>query len=577
MISTAITAPLLIIEDNPGDAALIEALLERAFQELTPNILKAHNSEDAFRLLKDNRPCCCLIDYRLPSTNGLEILKALRQEFSTNLIPVIIMTGEGDERLAAKVMRHGAQDYLVKSDITPTLLIRSISNAIKTCELEKKLRHLAHYDCLTGLLNRSLFMDRLQQAMDKSTRYGQHCSLLFIDIDDFKQLNDHYGHQLGDLVLKTVGERLSQNCRATDSAARLGGDELALLIEHTDKNFSHKAAQKILDAVSEPLTFNDQSIQTSISIGIAHYPDSAKDIHEFISQADEAMYRAKRTGKSNFCSYDDNQKSKWERRKYLEATLPQAIKKQQLSISFQPIVDIETKILVSMEALCRWKPEKYTVSTSELINMVDQLNLFDKFHSWLFDTTMKQLSIWQQEKPDLQLSINIPANQCHKALLVKIIKQTLIKYRINPTSIELEITETTSFTNINQAKKVLIQLRAMGIRITLDDFGVGYSSIFDLIELPIDVLKIDKSFLINAKKKHSNERFIQAMTTMAHSLGIKVVAEGVETAKQLDLIQKLGCDFCQGFYVAKPMKADHSWHKFIRSFKIHQPNILNEA
>ncbi len=237
--------PLLIVDDNPADQELYRQLLLQSENDESAIIL-ASSCEEALDLLGETLPYCCLVDYQLPSKNGLDFLKEVRQHERGKYIPVIIMTGEGDERIAVEIMRNGAQDYLVKLAITREQLRHSINNAINTCAMQDQLRYLAHYDALTGLLNRSLFMDRVQMAMDKSNRYKHGCSLLYIDVDNFKDINDHYGHQAGDAILQALGKRLKDNCRVTDSPARLGGNEFAVLLDCIAEDQAVKTAKKFL-------------------------------------------------------------------------------------------------------------------------------------------------------------------------------------------------------------------------------------------------------------------------------------------------------------------------------------------
>lgn len=557
---------LLIVDDNPGDRELFCQLIRGHNSAPDFEIVEADSCEAALDLLASTQPTCCLVDYQLPEDNGLDFLKSIRRLEHGDAIPVIIMTGEGDETIAVEMMRNGAQDYLVKNDVTATSLLRSIASAIHTCELQSKLRHLAHHDNLTGLLNRSLFMDRLQATIAQSDRYGEPCSLLYIDVDNFKQINDQYGHEAGDILLQAVGDRIKQSCRMTDSAARLGGDEFAILLGHINKEDTGITAGKILQKVSEPVLLGSQSIQVSLSIGIAYYPDTASNIHDLMAQADEAMYRAKRTGKACFFQFTQEQKKQWERRNYLEVLLPQALNNNELSLAYQPIMKAADGSVHSLEVLVRWPLEGYEVPATEIIEMIERLGLFDAYHVWMIDAALKQLHLWLSQEPGLNLCLNLPANQCHSNLVVDCLRKAMAAYDIRPEQIELEITETTLMKHPTLSAQLLQAMQEEGVRIAIDDFGAGYSSMSYLTNLPLNTLKIDQSFFLDIEKDCRNRKVIEAVTVLGHSLGLKVVAEGVETESQYIIARDIGCDLIQGFYFGHPQQASASWQQFSNAF-----------
>ncbi|MGH1485653.1 MAG: two-component system response regulator [Cellvibrionaceae bacterium] len=559
---------LLIVDDNPADRELFCQLILQNQHASPFSVLEASSCNKALEMIASHQPSCCLVDYQLPVNNGLEFLKSIRRMEYGESIPVIIMTGEGDERIAVEMMRNGAQDYLVKHDITSQSLIHSITNAIHTCELQTKLRHLAHYDNLTGLLNRSLFLDRLQTAIDQCDRYGQTCSLLYIDVDNFKQVNDQYGHDAGDVLLKAIGERVKLNCRMTDSAARLGGDEFAILLSHINETDTNLAAEKILNKVSEPVLLESQSIHISLSIGIAHYPYTAGNLHELMRQADEAMYRAKKTGKARYFRFTREQKEQWERKNALETMLPKALENNDFKLAFQPIINAQDQSLHSLEVLVRWFPEGYDVTATEMIEMIERLGLFDPYHVWLINTSLQQLHQWQKMNPDLHVCLNIPANQCHSDLVVDCLRKAMETYRIQPEQIELEITETTLMKHPTLSTKLLQSMQGEGVRIAIDDFGAGYSSMSYLTTLPLNTLKIDQKFFIGMEKNNRNRKVVDAVTALGHSLGLQVVAEGVETEAQYQMAREIGCDYIQGFYFGRPQLGDLDWKNFADQFPV---------
>jgi len=261
---------LLIVDDNECDLALFKDAVMCSPLTAKYEVFTAASCEAALILFQKHDFVCCLVDYHRPSESGMDLLKNIKRMDCGPGVAIIIMSGQGDERIAADIMRNGAQDYLIKDDLTPEKLYESVTNAIQSTELQNKIRYLARYDNLTGLLNRSLFLDRLKNTLDHCDRYGQSCSLLYIDVDNFKQVNDQFGHEAGDIVLKTVAERIQNNCRISDSPARLGGDEFTVLLTHIDAEDTKNTAAKILEKVSKLVELNFQKFNVSLSIGIAH-------------------------------------------------------------------------------------------------------------------------------------------------------------------------------------------------------------------------------------------------------------------------------------------------------------------
>jgi|GEM_PF-629808 len=574
-ISTTPTKLFLLVNDNSVDRAQWRSLITSTIT--SAEFIETEHCQDAAELLKTQTPYCCLIKQQRPLQDNITFIKNTQQLDIGKVIPVIVLADQSDEKLAVDIMRNGAQDYLSKKDINKQSLLHSINNAVHACELQNDLRYLAHYDSLTGLLNRNLFLDRLQNTIAHCNRYQQSCSLLYIDVDNFKHINDRYGHDAGDTLLKTVGQRIKQSCRLTDSAARLGGDEFAILLERIDETNSKTTAAKILQQVSEPILWESHIIQVSLSIGVAYYPNTANNIHDLMRQADEAMYQAKRSGKDNYCLFTQEQKQQWDRRNYLESLLPAAIDHGELRLAYQPIVHAQDQSLYSFEVLIRWEPQGFYVSATELIEMIDHLNLFDPFHTWLIDSALKQFHLWRQDSGDLHFCLNIPANKCHSDLVVTCLRKALTRYQINPAQIELEITETTLRSHPGVSHALLRSLQQEGVRIAIDDFGAGYSSLAHLTQLPIDTLKIDQQFFIGMESDDRNRSIVEAVTALGHSLGLKVVAEGVESESQYNMAKNIGCDFIQGFYFGRPEYALSNWAVFCQQFPTLHPHIKKHS
>jgi diguanylate cyclase (GGDEF)-like protein len=565
-------AGVLIVDDSPVDRLLFGELIDDSASYSGDGLLQASSCEEATKILEAHKPSCCLIDYMMPGSNGAEFIKAIRLQDDNQHIPIIMMTGEGNEKVAVDIMRSGAQDYLIKGEMTAELLNHGIKNAIQTCGLQDQLQYLAHYDTLTGLLNRALFLDRLQSAVDKCARYKNSCSVLYIDVDDFKHVNDHYGHYAGDEVLKAIAVRMKDSCRNTDSPARLGGDEFAILLDCISEEDAHKTAEKILRAVSAPVMVEGMAVNVSVSIGIVCYPKTAKDMHELLKQADEAMYQAKQSGKAGYSCFTDEHREKWERLKQLEIMLPIAIRSNALSLAYQPIVKADDRSLYGLEILARWNPSGFDVSAQELVDMVERLGLFDPFHTWLMNTALSQCAQWESLGSEVQYCMNIPANHAHSEWLVHSLHKALNTYNINPFQISLEITETTLADSPEPASELLSLLRNEGVNISLEDFGAASSSMSYITSLPLNVLKIDHQFIAGIGTNKANRKVVEAITALGHSLGLRVVAEGVETEDEYLVLRDIGCDLMQGYYFGRPKVAIDIWDDFVSKYAKAPPN-----
>lgn len=564
------TRPILIIEDNPDDRAAYARYLKKYEHEF-PHIITVDNGADACLLIHKHNPCCCLLDYKLPGQSGLVVLKNIRREYASEALPVIVLTGEGDEEVAVEMLQGGAQDYLVKSDVNATRLYGAIRSALQTANLQKQLTRLAHYDALTGLLNRSLLINRLGQAIHRCNRYNQKCAILHLDINKFKPLNDANGQDYGDAVLQVVAERIRKYCRATDSPARLGADEFAILLEQVETDVCGRIAQKIIDAVEEPIEVNGKNQNIKISIGISVYPDTANSGDELLKQADEALQRAKRSDSLTFVSFSEKYKREWTRQQILERDLPGAIANGDLALVFQPIVSTKTYDLKRLEVLSRWPRSDYEVYALELIEMIDRLGLAEGFHDWLFNEAFGQARKLADSNVAADLCLNIPANYCYSKSIIRAVENSLVHHQVDPTRVELEITESTLMLHPDRSVELLTHLHQKGLRIAVDDFGTGYSSMAYLTKLPLDTLKIDKHFFLDNARDSRNKKVIGAVTALGHSLGLEIIAEGVETQAELTLASQVGCDLLQGFYFGKPAPVNKGWVDFFTHFPLIHP------
>ncbi len=559
--------PILLMDSNPTERQRLGHHLSHYATDLPP-VVAVSLEVDARVTIERHNPCCCVLDCTAPDQNSLAILHGIRSHHSAEALPVIVLTAEGDEPMVLQMLQNGAQDYVVKRAADGARLYGAVRSVLQTASLQKQLMRLAHYDALTGLLNRSLLINRLGQAIHRCNRYGQRCAVMHLDIHKFKLLNDVFGQECGDAVLQQVAERIRSSCRATDSPARLGADEFAILLENIETDMCTRIAKKLVDAIEQPIDIQGHSHPIVIAIGISVYPDTASNADDLLKQADEALQRAKRSHSLKYVSFSEKYKREWTRQQVLERDLAGAISHGDLALVYQPIVDGQHFGIKRLEALTRWPRSDYQVHAIELIDMIDRLGLADAFHDWLFDTAFCQVKALESLPVPVDLCVNIPANYCYSKHIEKALLTALSRHHINPTTIELEITESTLMLYPERSVQLLTDLHTQGLRIAVDDFGTGYSSMAYLTRLPLDTLKIDKHFFLDNVRDQRNKKVIAAVTALGHSLGLEIVAEGIETQAELALAQQVGCDLLQGFYFGKPTPVTKGWADYFAGYPL---------
>jgi diguanylate cyclase (GGDEF)-like protein/PAS domain S-box-containing protein len=423
-------------------------------------------------------------------------------------------------------------------------------------QAEDELRYLANYDALTGLPNRALLMDRIYHGIDQSKRDKRSLALCFIDLDKFKQINDSLGHDIGDLLLKEVARRLSLSLRESDTVARLGGDEFVVLLEgyKNEDNISH-VARKMLTVVSEPMQLGTHTVGVSPSIGIAIYPDDAINATELLKHADVAMYHAKEAGRNNFQFFTAEMNEKAHMRLARETRLRKALHNNEFTNVYQPIINSQTRQIVGAEVLLRWHSSDGSVSPTEFVPLAEELRLIINMTYQLLERAFTDLQQWHQNGHQIYLSVNLSTQHLEQPALADHTRALLQKFQIPASCLRFEVTESALMRDHQSAIDTMLALNELGIQLALDDFGTGYSSLKYLKELPIDGIKIDRSFVQDIGIDSSDETIIEAMLSMANSLGMYCVAEGVETEQQLAFFNQRNCYLIQGYLFAKPMKA----------------------
>ncbi len=437
---------------------------------------------------------------------------------------------------------------------------------ITTCEdiserkvAEEKIHQLAYYDLVTGLPNRGMFLERLQQTLAQAQRDRDNVNLLFLDLDNFKDVNDTQGHDVGDKLLCSVAERLSSCIRDSDVLARLGGDEFVVVCPSATMQDNIAAViQRIQSIFVHPFEIEGKQLYSSASIGIAVYPDDAVDASTLFRCADTAMYQAKNEGKSQFRFFSAEMNQKIMQRVALENSLRLGLEKQEFFLHYQPLWDIKTSKMAGVEVLLRWQSSEFgLMQPATFISLLEDAGLINNVGEWVLRSACLQMRAWDKtEHRDLKMAVNISGKQMKHPRFIEMLTMIINETGVNPCNLELEFTESVLMENVEKTIETFRTLKTMGIQLSIDDFGTGYSSLNYLKHFPVDRIKIDKSFVSDVTANGSDTAIIEAIVAMAQSLSLRVVAEGVENSDQLYSLTKLGCDEVQGFYLAMPMHAD---------------------
>ena len=433
-----------------------------------------------------------------------------------------------------------------------------MSDITKFREAEQRISFVAHHDVLTRLPNRALLSDRIRQAIIASDRHNQKLALLYLDLDRFKFINDSLGHAIGDLLLIAVADQLTRQMREQDTVCRTGGDEFIILLPDTDADGAAHVAQKLVEKMTEPFDIDGNQLFVTISIGISIYPDNGEDAETLNKHADTAMYRAKHAGRNQYQFFTEEMHSQIVHKLELEHALRFALARNELYLEFQPQIDVHANRFNGAEALLRWQhPQLGKISPLEFIPIAEETGMINPIGHWILDTAIAQCKQWREAgHNDIVMAVNLSAVQFNNPMLVNNIVEILEAHQLPAENLELEITESVAMINIELTIKQLRALADAGIRLSLDDFGTGYSSLNYLKKFPINKLKIDQGFVFDMLEDEDDAAIVDAVITLARSLGLKTLAEGVETHAHLLALQQKGCDFMQGYYFSRPIAAD---------------------
>jgi diguanylate cyclase (GGDEF)-like protein len=604
-------------QDEAGEAQAALALLEADLfgdakaSASRPNfdIDSAYQGQEAVAMvrdaLRDGRPyAMAFVDMRMPpGWDGLETIEHLWAVDPD--VQVVICSAHTDYDWSEVVdrLKHPDKLLVLRKPAEPievlqcaTALTRKWQNervvreqmerleqviTQRTRGLEaanRQLRHLATHDALTGLPNRVLLEDRLTQAVAHADRDGRSFALMVCDLDRFKTVNDSLGHHAGDELLQEVAHRLTGLVRPVDTVARLGGDEFVLLVTAIqDVEDAKRVAAKAIEALQAPVRIAGLDVHTSPSIGIAFYPADGTNIEALTAHADAAMYCAKQRGRGNVQCFARGMDSGSEERVQLESDLHQAIVQRQFELYYQPKVNTSSGAVRSAEALIRWRhPSRGLVHPDGFIPLAEECGLIGAIGEWVVREACRQARAWQDAGlPPMRISVNLSPSQFRGGGLTETIRRALDDMGLEPQYLEIELTESAVMSDPEESIAILEELSEMGVLVSVDDFGTGYSSMSYLRRLPIDKLKIDRVFINEIVSRPEDASIVRAIVSLAHSLRLKVVAEGVETPAQLDFLKAVGCDEYQGYHFSRPVPATE-FERMVRSAAAHSPSLTQD-
>lgn len=552
---------VLLIEDNPGDRRLAEIALQDGClgAALSCEVSSVGTLAEARALLSDSSTTfdAVLLDLGLPDTTGLNGLTLLGRKWPD--IPIIVLTGNSDLAAGTAALKHGAADYLDKADLLPRPLLRTIQYAIERKQNEVELLRLAQTDPLTGLLNRRTMLTHMSDAIATSRDSTTGCAICLFDIDHFKEINDVYGHRIGDNLLKQISSALTAELGSDYTLARLGGDEFAVAATELESADSvPEIAARVIAVIESISVDGDARVAASASVGGASDFSGDVSTEELVAQADLAMYKAKASRRGSFRLFDDAMNAEAHQANEMLRNMPSDIENGRFFLQFQPIVDAQTHEIVAVEGLARWCDRTgQMISPIDFIPIAEKFDILPRLAAKLLDDACSLIRAWSDDGvPVVPVSLNISPVQCRDPLFGLLVLAALSKHQVRPHLLNVEITESTIMNNLDQTRANLKLLRSRGVGVHIDDFGTGYSSLSLLRDLPFDTLKIDRSFICNLGQDADAGAIVEAVIAMAKRLGFHIIAEGVETESQLALLTELGVNSLQGFYFSESVSSE---------------------
>ncbi|MHA1569016.1 MAG: two-component system response regulator [Alphaproteobacteria bacterium] len=585
------------IESQSRDTVQIAEELARAQEELKAAFGTAEESERRYRTLAENSPVGIWqisTDRRTLYMNPVmcQMIEVDNVEeldddsYQTFMSPESMVTMERERAVwlsgknaswEARIVgrRSGeARDAVISGAPLTSVngevlgLLTTVVDITERKKVEETIRHMARHDALTSLPNRTMFQDRLQQALVNAERTKEIVAILYLDLDHFKDINDTLGHPIGDLLLQRVSDRLLACARDSDTVARLGGDEFAIIATNLRQvDDVTILARRIIDTLGQPFDLEGQKVHTATSIGITLFPADSHDPDQLLKNADLALYRAKDSGRGRYQFYDAQMDADVQFRKEMEHDLRLGIERLEFNLLYQPQVGLSDGTVVGAEALIRWhSPERGLVMPNDFIPLAESTGLINPMSEWILLAACSQAKAWQLSGlPPIRVAVNLSAIQFRTANLASIVTRALMQSELAPKWLELEITESVMMGDIERVIPLMNNLRELGVKLSVDDFGTGFSSLTYLKQFPVEKLKIDQSFVRNIVTDADDAAIAKTIVRLGQSLGIKVIAEGVETVEQLSYLSHMDCDEAQGYYFAKPLPPEE-FVRWVRDF-----------
>ena len=553
-------ALVLIVDDDRSTRSTLRAALERSGFLVN----EAADGSEVEAEVERMRPDVILMDAIMPMMDGFTACAHLRKSPKWRDIPVLMITALEDSASIERAFASGASDYIPKP-IHLAVVNQRVRRLVDATRAERHVRHLAYNDSLTGLPNRTLFNDHLGLCIERASHAGKSIALLYLDLDRFKFVNDTLGHEVGDKLLKMVSERIRICVRNSDCVARLGGDEFAIVIDDLPNvNVASITAQKICHAVTAPFEIDGHDIGVSASIGIAVFPLNGLDTSALMRRADAAMYRAKKKS-SGFQFFEENMEAAASEHLRFEGALRRALERNEITVFFQPIANAVDSRIVGMEALARWRhPVKGLISPLEFIPLAEETGLIIPIGEAVLRAACQQLKAWHDNgSKDIYITVNLSGLQLQQVNFIDTLRSALHDTGIDPGCLTLEITESMLMVHAEDTLLLLRAIKATGVELAIDDFGTGYSSLAYLRRFPVDVLKIDRTFIRDMMDNVDDASIVSGIVSLAHNLRLRVVAEGVETEAQRQFLADLHCDCIQGYLLSEPLPAEEFEARFL--------------
>ncbi len=556
-------ATILMVDDDPVMLIAVEAFLDDVGYG---SFVTTSKPKDTLALIDEHQPDVVLLDLMMPEVSGFEVLSSIRAIEEHRYLPVIVLSGESDPAARLRALELGATDFLTKP-VDPSELQLRVRNTLAFKVYQDRL---ADYDPLSGLRNRRRFESDLRQALGSLAAPADSCALLHIDLDRFKQVNDTLGYRIGDRLLKAAARRLEQIAHDVEAGlisavnetdarvnvAHIAGNGFAMVLSALrNPDNAERVTRAVIKGFSMPFTIDEHELFVTVSVGVALHPVDARDADALLEHAETAMYQAKSLGRGTHAFFSNDFNKRASERLSLESELRRAIERNELMLHYQPKVSLLTGRILGAEALIRWKhPSLGMVSPVRFIPIAEETGLIVDIGRWVMAQACQQLRRWGDAGlPPVSVSVNVSPAQFSRSSLLKDVKHLLATSRIDPKTLVLEVTEGVLMSDIEAAVNLLKTVRAMGVRLSVDDFGTGYSSLAYLRRLPLDELKIDRSFVMGLPAEKDSLAIVRAVIAMAHALNLKVVAEGVELDTQLEVLRAAKCDEYQGYLCSKPV------------------------